>query len=183
MELKMDKLVETAWLFCIISLVITTLVVYLIKRFAPKQNREPRYKRKDLLTKNEYEFYQKLRIFAEKYNYQILSKIRLADIVEPEKTSNKREWYSDFSKIKSKHVDFAICNKDNLSILCLVELDDNSHKQKRRIERDKFVDSIYESVKIPIIHTKYYNRYVEEKLCSMLGILVESVQGSNKTNY
>lgn len=131
------------------------------------------YQRKNLLTKNEYIFYRNLKNFADKYNLQILSKIRVADIVEPKPNTNKSEWFSDFGKIKSKHVDFAIANKDNLYILCLIELDDNTHQKPDRIERDIFIDQVYQSVRIPIIHTKYFNEQTETQLRYVLGIAPE----------
>ena len=37
----------------------------------------------------------------------------------------------------------------------IIELDDNSHYQKKRMERDSFVDSILQSVGYRVIHTKY----------------------------
>lgn len=131
------------------------------------------YQRKNLLTKNEYIFYKNLKNFADKYNLQILSKIRVADIVEPKPNANKSEWFSDFGKIKSKHVDFALANKDNLYILCLIELDDNTHQKPDRIERDKFIDQVYQSVGIPIIHTKQFNQQTETQLRYVLGIATE----------
>ena len=171
----MEELTKIAWIFCIIAIVILAVISYLIKNIKLKEKRNPQYKKKYLLTKNELEFYKKLKEFADNNNLQILSKIRLADIVEPKQNKNRSEWYSDFGKIKAKHIDFALCNKDNLYILCLIELDDNSHNTKERKERDKFVDEIFESVKIPIVHTKYYNQNTENQLCSILGIITEQV--------
>lgn len=40
------------------------------------------YQRKKILTKNEYYFYTKLKEVTNKYNLQILTKIRLADLIE-----------------------------------------------------------------------------------------------------
>ena len=57
------------------------------------------------------------------------------------------------NKVSSKHVDFLICDKD-LHIKCIIELDDNSHNQKDRQERDTFVDQILTSVGYKIIHTR-----------------------------
>ncbi len=101
------------------------------------------YRRKYLLTKNELHFYKGLRAIAEKRNYTILTKIRMADLVEVSsecKDSKERTKY--FSKIKSKHIDFALCNKENLYPEILIELNDNSHNDAKRIQRDEFIKKV-----------------------------------------
>lgn len=94
-----------------------------------------KYTKKQFLTKNELEFYKDLRKIAIKYNFTILSKIRLADLLEYND-------YKDFNRIKAKHIDFALCDSENLNAIYLIELQDNSHKKQSRIERDIFVNSV-----------------------------------------
>lgn len=117
-----------------------------------KEFNDLKYKRKYLLTKYELSFYKDLKSIADKYDLHILSKIRMADIVEPQYTADKSAWYSSFGKIKSKHVDFALTNPDNLYIVLLIELDDNSHKNGNAHIRDEFIDMAYESARIPVLH-------------------------------
>ena len=103
----------------------------------------PAYKRKFLLTKNELYFYKELKKVADKLNLTVLSKVRMADLVEPKSTG--KAYYSEFAKIKAKHVDFALCNPENLYVVLLVELDDNSHGTTTKGDRDVFVESVYEA--------------------------------------
>lgn len=171
-------IITALWLIMfavIIFVVIICGIIILIKKSTkkPKEERTSVYQRKNLLTKNEYIFYKQLKEFANKNNLHILTKVRVADIVEPKPNANKSEWFSDFGKIKSKHVDFAIANKDNLYIICLIELDDNTHQKPDRIERDNFLNQIYQSVGIPIIHTKQFNQQTETQLRYILGIATE----------
>lgn len=102
-------------------------------------NAIPRYRRKYLLTRNELYFYKELKKVADKLNLSVLAKIRMADLVEPANYDNK-----GFAKIKAKHVDFALCNPENMYVLLLIELDDNSHNSTKRAERDAFVEAVYE---------------------------------------
>ena len=118
----------------------------------PHDGKAPAYRRKHLLTKNEWAFYKKLKPIADKYNLHVLSKIRMADLVEPMPGNDKSTWYRDFAKIKAKHVDFALANPENLYILLLIELDDPSHLTPSVTARDNFVDLVYASVGIPILH-------------------------------
>lgn len=122
------------------------------------------YHKKYLLTKNEYYFFKKLKPVADKYGYTILTKIRLADLVEVNHGLNKTEWAKYFGKIKSKHVDFALAKPDNLQIDLLIELDDNSHTNETRKIRDEFVDRIYNKTGYRILHVYSGEQELEIKI-------------------
>lgn len=85
-------------------------------------------------------------------HYRVFSKVRLADIVQPAKTSNKSAWYSAFGVIKSKHVDFVVCDPVSMEFRLVVELDDKSHERSDRVERDQKVDDILAQANIPVLH-------------------------------
>ena len=70
---------------------------------------------------------------------RIFGKVRIADVLKTERGLNKSEKTTALNRINRKHFDFVICDKNDLSILCAVELDDKSHNQKDRQERDEFV--------------------------------------------
>ena len=127
------------------------------------------YQRATLLTERENDFYQTIRIIAEKYGYTVLSKVRLADIVDVDHSVKYKSssWYSKFNRINSKHIDFALAEKSNLEIKLLIEIDDSTHQRKDRIERDDFVDFVCEQVNIPILHI-YDVTELEEKIAKIL---------------
>lgn len=127
------------------------------------------YKKANLLTNNEQIFYKAIRLIAEKYNFTVLSKVRLADIVNVNPSLDNAEWWSNFGKIKSKHIDFALAKKENLDVVLIIELDDYSHLRQDRIERDAFVDSVFEEIGIPIIHV-YNATRLENKIISALDL-------------
>ena len=98
------------------------------------------YRMKYLLTQNEFNFYNRLKEITNPLNLQILAKIRLADLIEVDTNQiNKKDYMKYFGKIKSKHIDFAICN--NMNIIALLELDDSSHNRADRQKRDNFVNN------------------------------------------
>jgi len=104
-----------------------------------------------LLTLNEKRNYLALRDAAERKRLWICPKIRLADLIKP---YNDKEYMKHFGKIKSKHVDFVICDRE-MNVRLIIELDDNSHYQKDRMERDEFVDKILTATGYKIIHTRH----------------------------
>lgn len=108
------------------------------------------YQAKYLLTKNEYYSYKKLKQYADAAGLLICPKVRLLDIIEPR---NGEYYRALLGKIKSKHVDFLICDQD-LRIKGVVELDDSSHDRNDRQERDKFVDQALQGAGYVVIHAR-----------------------------
>lgn len=146
----------------VVVLFIAIILMKLLEKKTVSKNKNPEkqkiteykghYQAKYLLTKNEWSQYKKLKQYADDYNLQICPKVRLLDIVEPR--SGDPHYMAYMGKIKSKHVDFVICD-DNLRIKGIVELDDSSHDRTDRQDRDKFVDEILEDVGYTVIHTRY----------------------------
>ena len=124
------------------------LLFILLRLFRPK-DKYP-YERRDLLTSNELEFYQVLYPIVCQHGWQLLMKMRLADIMAVRKGTE--DYMAYFNKIKAKHTDFVFCDPDTLEILAGLELDDPSHERPERMERDEFVDNAYAAAGIPLIH-------------------------------
>lgn len=110
-----------------------------------------KYEKTYLLTKNEYHEYKKLKQLAESKDLQICPKVRLLDLIEPRRGDPK--YKTLFYKIQAKHVDFVICDQ-NLYVKAILELDDNSHNQQNRKNRDEFVDLILKDVGYTVIRTR-----------------------------
>ncbi len=124
------------------------LLFILLRLFRPK-DKYP-YERRDLLTSNELEFYRILAPIVCQHGWQLLMKMRLADVMAVRKGTE--DYMSYFNKIKAKHTDFVFCDPYTLEILAGLELDDPSHERPERIERDEFVDNAYAAAGIPLIH-------------------------------
>ena len=52
----------------------------------------------------------------------------------------------------AKHADFLLCDRLTGRPRLIIELDDSSHKQRRRRERDAFLDLLCASAGLPILH-------------------------------
>jgi very-short-patch-repair endonuclease len=132
---------------------------------------QPYKKRKYFFSVAELKFFEILKEVI-RDNYYIFPKVRICDIVNSE---NKNK-YSQFNKIKSKHVDFLVCTKDPIVSKMIIELDDSSHNSKSRIERDTFIDEVFANSRIPIVHInvkKFYNKK----------LLKKEIQDAYKTKY
>lgn len=107
-------------------------------------------KRKNFLTPAERSFFGVLSQ-AVGEDFQIFSKVRIADIVTPESSLSRSAWQKAFNRIAAKHADFILCRKDTLQIECVIELNDKSHNEKSRTERDALVGYVCSSAKIPLL--------------------------------
>tara|TARA_R110001606_G_scaffold11354_7_gene49319 strand:- start:8462 stop:9172 length:711 start_codon:yes stop_codon:yes gene_type:complete len=113
-----------------------------------KEDTFPYFKISALLTPAELSFYHVLKI-AVSEQYDIFAKVRLADLVSVKKGVDRAVWGKHFNKIKAKHIDFILCEKNTSEILCAIELDDQSHSQIKRQERDEFVTKVLDVVTLP----------------------------------
>jgi hypothetical protein len=82
--------------------------------------------------------------------FRVMGKVRLADVISVRRGLGRSAWQSAFNQIQSKHLDFIVCDPDNLSVLFVLELDDNTHEQARRKDRDAFVASALTAAGIPL---------------------------------
>jgi hypothetical protein len=102
------------------------------------------YEAKPLLTATEARFHACLfQITQGRCHIQV--KPRLADYFE----AKKGRWA--FQKISQKHVDFLICRNEDWMPMLGIELDDPSHDDPERFERDIFVNELFASTCVPLL--------------------------------
>lgn len=124
------------------------------------------YRKKLLLTKNEWGFYKSLKPIADELQLTVLSKIRVADLVEPIPNKNQSEWQTYFNKINRKHIDFALAKPENLQIMLLIELDDSTHDADQK-QRDEFIEALYKQTGYNFIRVRGTGE-LKEKIISEL---------------
>ena len=131
------------------------------------KGRKRKYVKIDLLSPAELNFFMVLEQ-AVGGRFKIFPKVRLADIVKVAGDLEKSERQSAFNRIQSKHVDFVLCNPGDMTVVCVVELDDKSHTAAARIARDEFVDSALESAGIPIAHLAARRQYSTDDIANAI---------------
>ena len=126
--------------------------------------------RDDFMSNAEFSFYK---VMTQVINNKaiICPKVSLNDIFfVTEKDRSQHQIH--LNKINRKHVDFLLCTKETLKPICAIELDDSSHLRQDRIERDAFVDKVFEASGLPLVRFKNKSSYsineIEEHLLPML---------------
>lgn len=135
----------------------------------PKQESQKKYpyEKKWLLTKAEYAFYKILKKKCDQRNIIICPKVRMEDFlnVTDKKNISKYRGY-----IKSRHIDFMLCNK-NLYLLAGLELDDSSHDHPKARIIDEFKNNVFQAIQIPLFRVKTTDGNYELKIEEILNEL------------
>ena len=159
-----------------ITLIIFIVAITIAKIFIERKEREldiASYQKKNRVM-NESE--QALFINLQKAlgdTYIVLSKVRIEDFVEvgKEKAHSYRNHWGLRGRIKSRHVDFLVCDRATTKPLLAIELDGKSHNGAQRKKRDDFVDELYNAISLPIEHIPVGGNFSElsQKIKEALG--------------
>ncbi|SFB90217.1 DUF2726 domain-containing protein [Pseudoalteromonas denitrificans] len=161
--------------FIVLILVVFALFIFLkfkVKNYQPIEKEEPLYRKLDaLFTPAERSFLGVLNHAIDEKTV-VFGKVRVADVITPERGATRRKWQIAFNKISAKHFDFILCNKDDLSVLCAIELDDRSHNSKKQKSRDAFLEGACKSASFPLIRVPAKVSYsvvdIREKITSYM---------------
>ena len=104
-----------------------------------------------LLTKAEMNFYKVLKDIIDNEKQIICPKVRMIDVLWT-KTYRVENKLTFINKVNRKHFDFVVCDKETLKPLMAIELDDKSHEEEARRERDEFVDALFIGLKFKVVH-------------------------------
>ncbi len=122
------------------------------------------YQKRNLMTNYEYKFYQNIKELEDEY--QIVPQLNLAAVT---KKINNNRYYSELFR----NIDFAIFSKDYQELLLLIEINDQTHNNYNRRDRDMKVKKICNDIGVKLItfYTKYPNEktYVINRIKSELG--------------
>lgn len=126
---------------------------------SPASPAEFPYQAADLFTPTERRFHARLEEAVAGQCYRILGKVRLADLINVIPGQDRHTWGRAFNRIKAKHIDFVLCRRDDLSVVCAVELDDRTHERPDRVDRDVFVDKALAAAGIPLVRVEVRRDY------------------------
>lgn len=153
-------LVVAVALLCLF--VLATLARAAKRRSASQPGALPYEKRGSLLSAAERNFLKSLDLALDG-EARVFAKIRIEDLIEVRGAKGKA-WASARGKIKSRHIDFALCDPTTFEILAAVELDDRSHSSRKAAETDAFKDACFAAAGIPLHRFKAARSYSVQEL-------------------
>jgi hypothetical protein len=145
----------------IVLLVLVILLIVLKKFLTP--NPYPYEKLDALFTPAERSFLHVLQQ-AVAQEVHVFGKVRVADVLTPHANIARSHWQRAFNKISAKHFDYVLCDKNNLSVLCVIELNDRSHNTRIRKKRDHFLEKSCQAAHLPLVQIRARASYNPEEL-------------------
>lgn len=119
----------------IIALLLIT-AIFVLAIFKSKGTAPSRYIARRLMTENETEFFH--RLMSALPEFYVFPQVAMSALIEH--TSTGKAAIRDRNRIDRKVVDFCIFDVE-LKLICVVELDDSTHKVKKDEARDKITGS------------------------------------------
>jgi very-short-patch-repair endonuclease len=71
--------------------------------------------------------------------------------------------------VDRKSVDFVLFDRNAVSPVLAIELDDSSHDREDRQERDAFVDGVLAKAGLPLLHVRAQAAYDPKQLSASIG--------------
>lgn len=140
-------------LFAILVFVIIGCIMFVFNSNKNKKNKNdniqlmqensPNYLRKELMTDVEKIFYAKLKEIINE-DFIVQPQVNLASIINKESNGKYRNELF-------RNIDFGVFKKGDYALRVLIELNDSSHNDYKRKERDAKIKSICSQADIPII--------------------------------
>jgi hypothetical protein len=110
--------------------------------------------------------------------YRVFGKVRLGDLVKPAKDLAFDKRTTELNRINQKHVDFVVCTANELALVGVLELDDQSYGRLGRAGRDGYVDQVLAMAGIPLIRFPAKNGYAVQEVRERLAEMISSTAKS-----
>lgn len=123
--------------------------------------------KKNPMTETELKFYRQLKTITDKYNLIIMPQVQTQAIFEAK--YKQQHYQTAKNKIIAKSIDFAIVDQ-NYNYKIFIELDDYKHKYK--VERDNFINDIFNKYNLKLYRIKPSNNYDLESLEKIINEII-----------
>ena len=143
------------WLIVVVILVVGGAIIlplFLGNRDSDEEDEEKSLyqygPKKFFMTRAEHEFYDVLGQ-AVSADFRIFAQVHLPTIIEHKIAG--QNWKAAFKNINGKSVDFVLCDKEHVSPVLAIELDDKTHDRPDRMERDVEVEMMLKQAGVPLL--------------------------------
>ncbi|MDX1678407.1 DUF2726 domain-containing protein [Arsukibacterium sp.] len=156
----------------VLLVALVVLVAMVASRFIDNSNPFQVQKRSNLFSPVERSF-QNLLEKAVEGEYKILNRIKLADVLEVKENANEKARRSTLVKLNAKYLDFVLCAANDLRVVAVLDLVNNSSKDGHKAAPDWFVSGALEAAGVPYLRIKIKAGYtaadLQQALAQRLG--------------
>ncbi|MFT2091818.1 DUF2726 domain-containing protein [Paraglaciecola sp. 2405UD69-4] len=97
-------------------------------------------------------------------DYRILCRVRMNDILSIRQSTNKKTSISATTRASSKHLDFVLCSKQDMSPVMAIDLVHMKGKDGYKSQRDYFVSGALDAANIPHVRIKVRSGYTAAQI-------------------
>lgn len=139
------------WVIAVVAVLVLITVVLVLRQRSSVPDGVLSYRRHSaLFSAAERSFLGALDL-ATGRDFRIFGKVRVGDLLAPQDGLGASTRMAALNKINRKHFDFVLCRPNDLSVLCVIELNDKSHQNKSRQLRDSFLVDACEGAGLPLV--------------------------------
>lgn len=106
--------------------------------------------------------------------HRVFGKVRVADLAAVKPGLGNAARQGALNRVAAKHFDFVVCRASDLSVVCAVELNDNSHSSKRAQVRDELLTNVCEAIGLPLFQVPAKRAYsvpeLQAQFASVIGV-------------
>ena len=99
--------------------------------------------------------------------YRVFGKVRMADLAEVKAGLTQTARRGALNRIAYKHFDYVVCTVNDLSVVCVVELNDSSHANNRAKKRDELVSNLCRNIGLPLLCVTARREYDQRELIAL----------------
>ena len=125
----------------------------------------PFRKNRYFLNDSEKKLFYALKDIATAHRLHVFAKVRMEDLFW---LPDIYERYRYRAMVRSRHIDFVLCDYANINPVLGIELDGPSHNLPERQERDRFVDDVFKDAGLPILHIPVADFYDPKAIATQI---------------
>jgi hypothetical protein len=138
------------WFVVAVVVIVVVLALGLLSKRGASAEHLPYSKASALFSLAERSFFGVLTQAVGK-DFCVFGKVRVADVLTVTGGLAPSARTIAQNRINAKHFDFVLCAPTDLSVLCVIELNDASHAQKKRQDRDNFLAAACKAARLPLV--------------------------------
>lgn len=139
------------WVIVAVAVLVLITVVFVLRQRSSGLDGNFTYRRRSLLFSAAERSFLGVLDLATGRDFRIFGKVRVGDLLAPRDGLGASARMAALNKINRKHFDFVLCRPSDLSVLCVIELNDKSHQNKSRQLRDYFLVDACEGAGLPLV--------------------------------
>ncbi|CAM3724291.1 DUF2726 domain-containing protein [Rheinheimera salexigens] len=154
--------------FVLLLILLLVIVVALVaNRFVSNGNPFPVQKRNSIFSPVERAFMQLLEQ-AVSSEYKVLNRVKLADIIEIKKGVGDKTHNSTLRKLNAKYLDFVLCDPNDMRVIAVLDLVNNTNKEGHKAIPDWFVNGALDAAAVPYLRMKIKAGYTASEIQTVI---------------